>query len=156
MKKGRNSNLVYSTNPDFEMDSDDSAEENLQNDQQLLKIYPDKKNRKGKTVTVVSGFVGNNDDLKSLEKKLKSLCGSGGTVKESDIFIQGNVVQKVKDFLEKEFQYVADKLDFSKEEFKEIFLGPNKTYRSYKNKRKIIFLGAKISRFLGLEKRLFR
>lgn len=61
-----------------------------------------------------------------------------------------------EDFLEKEFEYVADKLEFSKEEFKEIFLAPNKTYQNYRNKRNIILLGAKISRFLGLEKRLFR
>ena len=61
-----------------------------------------------------------------------------------------------KDFLEKEFEYVADKLDFSNEEFKEIFLAPNKTYKNYNNKKKIIFLGARILRFLGLEKRLFR
>ena len=61
-----------------------------------------------------------------------------------------------KFFLEKEFEYVADKLEFSREEFKEIFLGPNKTYQNYRNKRNIILLGAKISRFLGLEKRLFR
>ena len=102
MKKRRNSDLVYSTNPDFKIESDEGAEETLQNRKQLLRIYPDRKNRKGKTVTVVSGFIGNNDDLKSLEKKLKSLCGSGGTVKDGEIFIQGNVIQKVKDFLEKE------------------------------------------------------
>ena len=102
MKKRRNSDLVYSTNPDFKMETDDGVEETIQSNKQYLRIYPDKKNRKGKTVTVVSGFIGSNDDLKSLEKKLKSLCGSGGTVKDSDIFIQGNVIQKVKDFLEKE------------------------------------------------------
>jgi N-acetyl sugar amidotransferase len=61
-----------------------------------------------------------------------------------------------EDFLAKEFQYVADKLDFTSEEFKTLFSSPNKTYRYYKNKKDLIFFGAKILRFLGLEKRLFR
>ena len=61
-----------------------------------------------------------------------------------------------EDFLSKEFQYVADKLDFTSEEFKTLFSSPNKTYRYYKNKKDLIFFGAKILRFLGLEKRLFR
>lgn len=61
-----------------------------------------------------------------------------------------------EEFLIKEFQYVADKLDFTVEEFNTIFSSPNKTYRSYQNKKDLIFLGAKILRFLGLEKRLFR
>ena len=95
--------MFYSTNPDFEFESDDDAQnESINPDKQLLRVYPDRKNRKGKTVTVVSGFVGDVNDLKDLEKKLKSLCGSGGTVKDGDIFIQGNVIQKVKDFLEKQ------------------------------------------------------
>ncbi|MDA7855138.1 N-acetyl sugar amidotransferase [Cyclobacteriaceae bacterium] len=61
-----------------------------------------------------------------------------------------------EEFLAKEFQYVADKLDFTVEEFRIIFSAPNKTYRSYRNKKGLIFLGAKILRILGLEKRLFR
>jgi hypothetical protein len=61
-----------------------------------------------------------------------------------------------EEFLIKEFQYVADKLDFTVEVFNTIFSSPNKTYRNYRNKKDLIFLGAKILRFLGLEKRLFR
>jgi N-acetyl sugar amidotransferase len=61
-----------------------------------------------------------------------------------------------EDFLLKEFQYVADKLDFSINEFQNIFSAPNKSYKYYRNKKSIIFFGAKILRFLGLEKRLFR
>lgn len=60
------------------------------------------------------------------------------------------------DFLNKEFQYVADKLDFTNDEFKTIFSSPNKTYKNYKNKKGLIFFGAKILRIIGLEKRLFR
>jgi len=59
-------------------------------------------------------------------------------------------------FLEKEFEYVAHKLDLTVDELKEIFNGPNKTYKDYKNKMAIIKLGSKVMRFLGLEKRLFR
>lgn len=61
-----------------------------------------------------------------------------------------------EDFLEKEFEYVADKLDLSVSELQEIFAGKNKTFHDYKNKIKLIRLGAKAMSFLGLEKRLFR
>jgi hypothetical protein len=61
-----------------------------------------------------------------------------------------------EDFLEKEFEYVADKLDLSVSELQEIFDGKNKTFHDYKNKIKLIRLGAKAMSFLGLEKRLFR
>ena len=93
-------NIVYSTNPDFSYESDEqSTDQDIPVNQQSLKVFPDRRNRKGKTVTVVSGFMGSIDSMKSLEKELKSHCGTGGTVKEGNIFIQGNVVQKVSDYL---------------------------------------------------------
>lgn len=58
--------------------------------------------------------------------------------------------------LQKEFDYVADKLDFTRQELQELFEGDNKTYKDYKNKRKIIGLGTFIMRKFGFEKRLFR
>ena len=61
-----------------------------------------------------------------------------------------------EDFLQKEFEYVAEKLDLTKEELQEIFKAPNKTFHDYKNKIDLIGFGAKIMTFLGLEKRLFR
>lgn len=61
-----------------------------------------------------------------------------------------------EEFLQKEFEYVADKLDLTKEELLEIFNGPNKTFHDYRNKVKLIGLGAKVMTMLGLEKRLFR
>jgi len=99
MKNGKK-NIVYSTNPDFSYDSDeDPLDQDIPANKQSLKVYPDRRNRKGKTVTVISGFSGSNESLKSLEKELKSHCGTGGTVKDGDIFIQGNAVQKISDYL---------------------------------------------------------
>ncbi len=59
-------------------------------------------------------------------------------------------------FLLQEFEYVANKLDFTVQELRQIFEGPNTTYRSYKNKRYLIGMGAQAMRILGMEKRLFR
>ena len=99
MKSGKK-NIVYSTNPDFVYDSDEeSTDQPISASKQNLKVFPDRRNRKGKTVTVVSGYSGNLETLKSLEKELKSFCGTGGTVKNGELFIQGNVVQKVSDYL---------------------------------------------------------
>ena len=61
-----------------------------------------------------------------------------------------------EDFLEKEFQYVAEKLDLTNEELQQIFEGENKTFHDYKNKIKLIGFGAKVMQKFGLEKRLFR
>ena len=103
MKKSKKKNIIYSTNPDYNFEyEDDREDETLENKYQELRVYPDRKNRKGKTVTVVTGFVGKNDDLKELEKRLKALCGCGGTAKDGDILLQGNFIDKVADQLKKE------------------------------------------------------
>ena len=103
MKKSKKKNVVYSTNPDFEFEYEGGEEEEtLPNQQQELRVYPDRKNRKGKTVTVVTGFVGSTDDLKDLEKKLKVRCGVGGSHKDGDILLQGNFIDKAAEFLRKE------------------------------------------------------
>lgn len=87
----------YSTDPDFEYyDEDDEYIETLPPDQQQLKIRIDKKHRKGKEVTLVDGFIGHPDDLKQLEKILKSYCGVGGSSKHGQIIIQGNQMQKIR------------------------------------------------------------
>ncbi len=93
-------NIVYSTNPDFKYEETNSQPvETLPNEEQRLKVSLDKKNRKGKVVTLISGFIGEKEDLKNLEKFLKTKCGVGGSSKDSDILIQGDFRQEVKDLL---------------------------------------------------------
>lgn len=93
--------FVFSTNKDFEFDNNDETLETLAPNQQRLEAHLDKKNRAGKVATVIKGFEGNAEDLKSLGKELKTLCGVGGSVKEGEIIIQGNFRDKIMDFLAK-------------------------------------------------------
>ena len=87
--------FVYSTNEDFDLNNEPETEETLLPEEQRLEAHLDKKNRGGKIVTIIKGFVGNNDDLKMLAKDLKTLCGVGGSVKDSEIIIQGNFRDKI-------------------------------------------------------------
>jgi len=98
-KKDKNSRIVYSTNSDFEFDNEEESIETLPPNQQKLIIRLDKKQRRGKQVTLVSGFVGTDDDLKELGKMLKSRCGVGGSAKEGKIIIQGEFREKIKQLL---------------------------------------------------------
>ncbi len=92
--------MVYSTNPDFEYETNkQDEEETIEPAKQNLKVQRDKKKRKGKTVTLVTGFIGNDDDLKELGKELKSKCGVGGSVKDGEIIIQGDCVDRVMTLL---------------------------------------------------------
>lgn len=99
----KNTRIVYSTHPDYHYEEEVREEaETLPPAQQKLYVSLDKKQRKGKKVTVIEGFAGKEDDLKTLGKRLKSACGSGGTVKNGEIQIQGDFRQKIKGLLEKE------------------------------------------------------
>lgn len=92
--------MVYSTNPDYDYNYDEENEEDtLAPKDQKLVVLLDKKNRKGKTVTIIKGFVGKTDDLKELAKLLKTKCGVGGSVKENEIIIQGQFKEKVIEIL---------------------------------------------------------
>ncbi len=96
-------NVVYSTNPDFHYDTEDTEiTATLPKEKQNLRVNIEKKNRSGKVVTLVTGFVGNEEDLKELGKLLKSKCGVGGSVKDGEILIQGDLKTKVIELLKKE------------------------------------------------------
>ena len=96
-------NVVYSTNPDFKYEEETNEEiEKLPNNKQLLRIELDKRNRKGKSVTLITGYVGNDDDLGELAKMLKTKCGSGGSSRCGEILIQGDFRDKINEILLKE------------------------------------------------------
>jgi translation initiation factor 1 len=98
-------NVVYSTNPDFKFQHDENlAQETLPANKQNLIVAIERKNRGGKTVTLVKGFVGSEDDLGELGKKIKTKCGVGGTAKEGEIIIQGEFKMRIADLL-KEWGY---------------------------------------------------
>ena len=103
-------NVVYSTNPDFSFDQEeDQIEETLDPKEQLLYVSIDRKQRGGKEVTLVEGFIGSDDDLKDLGKYLKSKCGVGGTAKDGEIIIQGKFKDKVAELLEEKGYRVKKK-----------------------------------------------
>jgi len=96
-------NVVYSTNPDFKYEKEDEQEEDtLPNEKQALRISLDKRNRKGKAVTLITGFIGTIEDLEALGKMLKVKCGVGGSAKDGEIIIQGDFRNKVLELLQKE------------------------------------------------------
>ncbi|MFA5218616.1 MAG: translation initiation factor [Bacteroidales bacterium] len=88
--------MVYSTNPNYQFEKEeDDSQDTLIPKQQKLIVSLDKRNRKGKAVTLISGFIGQPDDLEQLGKLLKTKCGVGGTVKDGNILIQGDFRDKV-------------------------------------------------------------
>ncbi|MGY5354236.1 translation initiation factor [Wenyingzhuangia sp. IMCC45467] len=94
--------FAYSTNKDFEFDNGEEEIETLPNNQQQLEALFSNKGRGGKTVTIIKGFVGTDDDLKALGKMLKNKCGVGGSVKDDEIIIQGKHRDKIMEILTKE------------------------------------------------------
>lgn len=96
-------NVVFSTNPDYKYEKEDEFEdETLEKGKQMLRVELDKRNRKGKSVTLITGFVGTNDDLKDLEKLLKVKCGVGGSSRDGEILIQGDFRKKILELLHNE------------------------------------------------------
>lgn len=92
--------VVYSTNPDYDYEHESKQEEEtLPPQQQKLRVLIDRKQRGGKEVTLVTGFVGTEEALKDLGKFLKSKCGVGGSAKNNEIIVQGNQREKVVQLL---------------------------------------------------------
>jgi len=100
-QSSKNSGIVYSTAKDFNFEEEQQEEKTLPANEQILKIKPDKKHRAGKVVTIVSGFVMKEPEIEALSKQLKSFCGTGGTVKDKEIIIQGDNKQKILQWLQK-------------------------------------------------------
>ncbi len=97
--------MVYSTNPDYQFTTEDDLieeAETLPATQQKLRVRMERAGRKGKTVTLVTGFVGTEEDLKQLGKLLKTKLSTGGTAKDGEIVIQGDVRQPLVELLRKE------------------------------------------------------
>lgn len=91
--------IVFSTNPDYQIEDPSEDLETLNPGSQDLRVQLDRKQRGGKMVTLVTGFIGNDDDLQKLGKKLKQKCGVGGSVKDGEILIQGDFREKVFEML---------------------------------------------------------
>ena len=107
-KKPNAAGIVYSTDPDFRMDEDLPQETTQPPRQQKLRIKLDTKQRAGKAVTLVEGFSGRTEDLEELGKKLKAHCGTGGSVKDRLILVQGDQRDKILQWLLKH-DYSASK-----------------------------------------------
>jgi translation initiation factor 1 len=102
--------LVYSTDPNFKLEEEHVDDlETILPAEQKMRIVLDKKQRAGKAVTLVTGFVGRETDLEELGKKLKSFCGTGGSVKEGEIIVQGDNRDKVLQWLQKNGYTAAKK-----------------------------------------------
>lgn len=95
--------MVYSTDPDFKYETDaDNDADTLPPSKQNLRVHMERKHRAGKQVTLITGFMGSDDDLKELARMLKSKCGVGGSAKDGEIIIQGDFRTRVVEILLKE------------------------------------------------------
>lgn len=100
--KPRSGGLVFSTNPDFKLPDDEGDEQQqISPKQQDLRIWLEKNHRGGKEVSVIRNFIGTEDEMEKLCKELKTKCGTGGSVKDGEIIIQGDQRKRIADLLTK-------------------------------------------------------
>ena len=97
--KNQNGGLVYSTNPNYSPQEEENSQETPAPSQQDLRVWLEKNHRGGKTATVIKGFIGKDEDLEQLGKMLKTKCGTGGSVKDGEIIIQGDHREKIMTLL---------------------------------------------------------
>jgi translation initiation factor 1 len=97
--KPDNRGFVYSTDPSFKFEEEQRDVETLPASQQKLRVRIETKHRAGKAVTLIDGFIGKEEDLQELGKKLKTFCGTGGSAKDGEIIIQGDQRDKVMQWL---------------------------------------------------------
>ncbi len=103
IEKRKRVGVVYSTNPTYDYTQEEDQEcETLPKNQQKLRLSMERAGRGGKTVTIVRGFVGRDDDMQALSKLLKQKCGVGGAVKEGEIIVQGDHRQRLVEILKNE------------------------------------------------------
>src|SRR6476661_3725002 len=103
--------FVFSTDPNFRFEEEEQEHlETLPPAQQKLKIRLETKHRGGKTVTLVEGFMGKEEDLEILGKSLKNFCGTGGSAKDGEIIIQGDQRDKVLQWLQKNGYKLSKKI----------------------------------------------
>jgi translation initiation factor 1 len=91
--------IVYSTAENFDFSNEEESYEFLPSNEQLLKVVLDKKHRAGKVVSIIKGFSMKAEEIESVAKKLKAFCGSGGSVKDGQIIIQGDHRDKILQWL---------------------------------------------------------
>lgn len=92
--------MVFSTNPDFEYETNQNEEtQTLDSQQQDLRVWLDRKHRAGKVATIVRGFVGSENDLNDLARTLKTKCGVGGSAKDGEIIVQGDHRDRIVNIL---------------------------------------------------------
>lgn len=100
-KNKSGSAFVYSTDPHFQLNEDGEELVTLPPQEQQLRVILETKHRAGKTATIVLGFVGKQEDLEELGKKLRNHCGTGGSAKEGEIILQGDQREKTSGWLRK-------------------------------------------------------
>lgn len=100
-KKPDSKGFVYSTDPNFHFEQENENIETFPPSQQKLTVSLDTRHRAGKAVTLIAGFIGKDEDLQELGKKLRNFCGTGGSAKDGDVIVQGDQREKVVQWLSK-------------------------------------------------------